>query len=416
MEKFNQLISLGVREGVSDLHITGGHPVVWRKNGQIGFHGNQAWDHTEVDELVRKVLNPEQMQMLKSRLSVDVARSVSHIRIRINVFNTTRGLSLAVRLLPGKVPSIDSLNLHPSLKEFCKLTSGLILICGTTGCGKSTTIAAMTEQINRTRPAHIITLEDPIEFRFLSRRSFVEQRELGAHIPSFYQGLLDVLREDPDVIVIGEIRDPDTIKLTLNAAESGHLVIASLHATHAEDALHRICNASPPDAQHVIRSQLSSTLALVVVQRLIFVQRFAFRVPLLSILRGTQAVKGIIRDNKFSQIESAIQTGRGDGMFTAEKYKSEYLDTRSTFVHPSENFKPSEEATPEIIYRSKVMDSPSRVSSPERPSPGIKESPGLSRGVKRHISGAHYVIDEDESIEEVIAQISKSEHSNPDKP
>jgi len=408
MDKFNQLISTGARDGVSDFHITGGHPVVWRKNGRIGFDSNWVWAHTEVDDLVRRILNPEQMAALKARLSVDLARSVSHIRIRVNVFNTTRGLSLAIRLLPGKVPDIDSLNLHPSLKDFCKLTSGLILICGATGCGKSTTIAAMTEQINRTRAAHIITLEDPVEFRFLSRQSFVEQRELGAHIPSFYQGLLDVLREDPDVIVVGEIRDPETIKLTLNAAEAGHLVIASLHAAHSEDALHRICNSSPPETQHVIRNQLGSTLALIVIQRLMFVPRLGFRVPLLSILRGTQAVKGIIRDDRFSQIESAIQTGRRDGMFSAEKYKTEYLDVRTSFINPTENFKPSEEATPEIIYRSKVMGSPSPGAQPKSASLQIEAASEPDRNAKRPASGDQYVINEDASIEEVIAQISNA--------
>jgi Tfp pilus assembly pilus retraction ATPase PilT len=218
MERFNRLIALGAQEGFSDLHITGGHPVVSRKNGSIGFDKANRWSPAEVDALVSRLLNPRQLHMLKTRWSVDMALTIGNVRVRMNVFNTTRGLSLAIRLLPGTVPLIGSLNLHPSIQQMCKLKSGLILICGATGCGKSTTIAAMIEEINRTRAAHIISLEDPIEYRFLSNKSFIEQRELGAHMLSFEQGLLDVLREGPDVIVVGELREPQTMRLTLNAA------------------------------------------------------------------------------------------------------------------------------------------------------------------------------------------------------
>lgn len=411
MEKFNRLIRNGINQGFSDLHLTGGHPLVYRDNGVIGFDKEVKWKHEEIDELVKEILSLEQMQILQSRLSVDLAITVHNARLRINVFNAIRGLSLAIRLLPGVVPSIEDLNLHPSLKKYCEFSSGLILICGATGCGKSATIAAMIEEINHIRPAHIITLEDPIEFRFLSRRSFIEQRELGAHIPSFYQGLLDVLREDPDVIMIGELREPDTMRLTLNAAESGHLVLASLHASNSEDAIYRYCNSFPPEARDGVSNQLSSTMALLVVQQLTYLNKINFRVPVISILVGTQGVKGIIRENRLSQIESAIQTGRGKGMFTMQQYKTEYIDTRDKFTPPSVNFRPSAEATPEIVYNSPLVSQRIPVPTPEKPSLKIQGKDGKANGKERATTNGHYVISEELSMDEVIAQLDR-----PNKP
>lgn len=357
MDNLSRLVHLGVKEDFSDIHITGGHPIVYRHHGRIGFDaGREALTHHEVDELVARLLTPREKKMLRSRQSVDLARSIDHIRVRINIFNTNRGLSIAIRLLPGSVPEVQRLNLLPELKDLAKLRSGLILICGTTGSGKSTTIAALVEEINRTRSTHIVTLEDPIEYRFTSRKSFVEQRELGTHIPSFEQGLLDVLREDPDVIVVGELRERETIRLTLNAVESGHLVMATLHATNPEDALYRLCNAFPPESQDVVRTQLASTLAVCLVQKLKFYKRVGFRVPVLTVLRGTLPVKSVIRENKLSMIDGIIQTGRNMGMYSEEKYISEFLDNKEFFTAPSENFKPSEESTSESVYQTDLVD------------------------------------------------------------
>jgi pilus retraction protein PilT len=285
-----------------------------------------------------------------------MAMTIRNIRIRVNVFNTTRGLSIAIRLLPGTVPTIEKLNLHHSLKQIAELRSGLVLICGATGSGKSTTIAALVDEINRTRTAHMVTLEDPVEYRYVSRKSFIEQRELGTHMPSFEQGLVDVLREDPDVIVVGELREPEVMRLTLNAAESGHLVIATLHATHAEDAMYRLCNSFPQEAQEEIRHQVASTLQWLVVQQLVIKEDAGFRVPVLSILKGNQSIKGILRENKIPQLESAIQMGKNDGMFTAERYIREYLSKVSSFASPQDIFKPSVESTQEEVYHSPLVD------------------------------------------------------------
>jgi pilus retraction protein PilT len=375
MNKFSKVIVTAVQEGCSDVHITGGHPVVYRKNGQIQFDNSGRWTHGEIDGLVKKVLTARQLQTLRNRWSVDMAMTIRHIRIRVNVFNTTRGLSIAIRLLPGTVPTTEKLNLHSSLKQVAELRSGLVLICGATGSGKSTTIAALVDEINRNRAAHIVTLEDPVEYRYVSRKSFIEQRELGAHMPSFEQGLVDVLREDPDVIVVGELREPEVMRLTLNAAESGHLVIATLHATHAEDALYRLCNSFPVEAQEEIRHQVASTLQWLVVQQLVIKEDAGFRVPVLSILKGNQSVKGILRENKLPQIESAIQMGKNDGMFTAERYIRDYLSKVSTFASPQEIFKPSAESSQEEVYHSPLFDG-----EPAGPRPAQSRKPEPARG------------------------------------
>jgi pilus retraction protein PilT len=408
VERFSRVIAASVREGFSDVHITGGYPVVFRRNGVISFDKSTKWKHEEVDDLVSKLLSPSQLQMLKKRWSVDLAMSIENARIRMNVFNTTRGLSLAVRLLPGNVPTINNLNLHPSFHEICKQKSGLILICGATGSGKSTTIAAMIDEINRTRSGHIITLEDPIEYRFCSHRCFIEQRELGTHMPSFEQGLLDVLREDPDVIVVGELREPETIRLTLNAAESGHLVIASLHASHSEDAVYRICNSFPSELQEAVHMQLASTLVWLVVQQLELLERVSFRIPVLSILRGTAGVKGMIRDRRLSQIESALQTGRAEGMFTMDAYRKEYLSRRERFTPPYESFKPSAEGTSEILYRSPLLDShmPAR-KAPKAAAITDTEIPIVQPKPLHEDDHRYYVIEEEADVHELIKQMRR---------
>lgn len=356
MKKFETLLRSCVREGFSDVHIAGGHPVVFRKDGVIGFAKQSLWSHEEMDAFISKILSYRQFQILHKRWSVDLAMSISNVRLRMNIFSTARGLSLAIRILPGTVPGIGSLNLHPSLHEISQMSAGLVLICGPTGCGKSTTVAAVIGEINKNLARHIVTLEDPIEYKLLSNQSFVEQRELGTHIHSFKQGLIDVLREDPDVIVVGELRDPETIRLALNAAESGHLVIASLHSSNSEDALYRMFNSFPPDAQEAIRTQLAATVGWLIVQHLEYLPKAGFRVPVLSILRGTPAVKNIIRDNKLTQLESTMQTARGDGMFTMDGYKKDYIDKVASFVSPSKIFSPSTEPAGEMTYFSRLID------------------------------------------------------------
>ncbi|PTN37537.1 type IV pilus twitching motility protein PilT [Desulfonatronum sp. SC1] len=339
--RFTQIVEQCMRNGISDLHIASGHPLVLRKDGKIHIQKGAGFTGTEVDELVKAIATRGHLAMLRDRWSVDMGLSLAGARLRINIFATTRGLSMAIRFLPGCIPDFESLNLHPSLRDFSRAKSGLVLICGSTGSGKSTTIAAMLEAINNERPAHVVTLEDPVEYRFSTCQAFVEQRELGVHFQTFEQGLTDVLREAPDVIMVGELREAPTIRLTLNASESGHLVIATLHAGNAEEALFRLFNAFPPDAQNLVRHQISTSLVGIVIQHLEFFPSEGFQVPVLSIMRSTPAIRGLIREGRTTQLESAIEMGSEDMMFTSNRYRSEFLANNRQLVSPAASFKPS---------------------------------------------------------------------------
>lgn len=408
MLRFQNIIGNAIKDVVSDIYLTGGHPMVSRKHGTIQFHTDVRWSHQEIDDLVRKLLTPKQLTMFRQRKSLDYAISVSSARLRINFFTTARGISMAIRILPGHIPTIDELNLHPSLHEISKLKSGLILTCGATGVGKTTTIASIINDINNTRQAHIITLENPIEYRFSSGKSFIQQRELGPHMPSFAQGLLDVLRENPDVIVVGELREAETMQLTLNAAESGHLVIATLHASNPEEAIYRMCNAVPVEAQNEIRYQLASTLSWLITQQLVYMEKVKYSVPLLSIVRGTQSVRNIIRENKLPQLNSAIQMGKNEGMFTTERYLSEYLESHHSLTPYSQAFRPSAETTQDAIYQSPLTE--------DKPEPIARKWQATMTGDEPIIVHTPYshnemenmlTIDEDVSLQELISKMKQ---------
>jgi twitching motility protein PilT len=410
MKRFENIIHTAIKEGMSDVYLTGEHPMVSRKDGIIEFHGAIRWSHQEVDNLVIKLLSPRQLDDLRERKSVDYAMSVGHARLRINIFTSARGLSLAIRVLPGVIPTISELNLHPSLYDIAKMKYGLVLACGPTGVGKTTTIAAIINDINTTCLSHIVMLENPIEYRFQSRKSFIQQRELGTHMPSFAQGLLDVLRENPDVIVVGELREPETMQLALSAAESGHLVIATMHASTPEEAIYRLCNAVPMEAQNEIRYQLSLTLNMIIVQQLVHVEKIGYRVPLLTIVRGTSSIKNIIRENKLNQINSAIQMSKNEGMFTSERYFDEYLKGRKTFFPYSQIFRPSLEEAQDIPYQSPLTDEGGEAPLPASRKRTIKtETEAIL--IRTDFSGMDMehmlTIDEGESLQDLIKKMEK---------
>ncbi|HOG18304.1 MAG TPA: PilT/PilU family type 4a pilus ATPase [Syntrophales bacterium] len=414
-KRFSDLIMASIKNRFSDIHITGGHPLIFRRDGIIHSDKSIKWSPAEIDAMVKDMLTDKQLHTLKKRWSVDLALSVGQVRIRINVFYTTRGLSLAIRLLPEAIPELNGLNLHPSLATIKDLRAGLVLVCGSTGSGKSTTVAAIIEEINRTRPVHIITIEDPIEYRFQPKKAFIEQREVGIHVPSFKQGLLDVLRENPDVIFVGELREPDTIRLTLNAAESGHLVFATLHATDAEDAIYRINNSVTGENQDVIRYQFASALSWLIIQQLNFIEKAGFRVPVLAILRDTPSVKGSIRDNKLSQLETIMQTSRNEGMFSLELYEREFIDTRTSFIHPHKTFGMMAETSKEPDFKSSLID-PLAVqdiiymTSVEDDLKREEEAKA-----KRDDGEQQYVVLEDDvDLEELIAQFGREGETKPE--
>jgi twitching motility protein PilT len=304
---------------------------------------------------MESILNPRQKRQLREQWAVDLALSVSGKRLRINVFSSHRGVSMAIRFLPSAIPDLEGLNLHPSLKDFCSMSSGLLLICGSTGSGKTTTIAALINEINSSRACHVVTLEDPIEYLFNSRAAFIEQRELGKHFHSYQQGLLDVLRQAPDVIVVGEMRSPETIQLSIDAAESGHLVIATMHAGTHEEAVHRICSQNHSISSDHIRLQLSQCLAGIVNQQLLYMPKLRHSVPLLSVLRNTRAMTTLIRENKLSQLDSTIETCKGKGMFTFAAYREDYLAKRTDFRKPQGLVSGHLVQTPQE-YSSKIFD------------------------------------------------------------
>lgn len=419
MKKFEQLVLKSARELISDLHIISGMPLVFRKNGSLLKDETAVWSPGEIDKLVAGLMTSRDRNVFEERMSVDFARTINHVRIRINVFNSTAGKGMAIRLLPAQTPTIGMLNLHPSLKDYCKIRDGLILVCGSTGVGKSGTIAAMIEEINRTTASRIITLEDPVEYQFVSRKSVITQRELGTHFPSFARGILDVLREDADVIVVGELRDPETMRLALDAAESGHVVITTVHASNSEDALHRISNSFAPEAQAMVRSQLASTLSTLIVQKLVLHRAQNYRIPVLSILRGTQSVKALIRDNRLVQLESAMQTGKQSGMFTMESYE-EYIYSHLDLRPPSMAFDGTAEHPPEgfteFHIRVTTPGQTDRQGLAPRGADSLTQpvSAGSGDGSKARPSadaskfpGPKYVIQEESSMEDIINEMKK---------
>lgn len=240
---------------------------------------------------------------------------------------------MAVRLLAALVPTVETLNLHPDLKQLAALSHGLVLVSGPTGSGKSSTLAALVEEINQNSSRHIITLEEPIEYEFRPRHSFIRQREVGRDSCSMQQALVDALREDPDVLMVGEMREPETMRLTLNAAETGHLVFATIHSATVVEALERMISAFPADIQNSVTAQLADSFGAVVSQHLRFNEDLGVRLPECEILRSTTGVKNLIREGNFNQIASAMETGASAGMWTIGRYR-EWMDGRSDWLLP----------------------------------------------------------------------------------
>jgi twitching motility protein PilT len=244
--------------------------------------------------------------------------------------------------LSPAVSGLRACNLHPQLSKLVEATTGLVVVSGPTGSGKSTTLAALIEEINTSRARHIITLESPLEYVFTNRRSFIRQREIPTHSPSFEQAIVDALRENPDVLVIGEMRTPEVMRLTLNAAETGHLVLATLHSATSIEALSRICMSFPAELQGSIRAQLADCLVGVVCQRLDFLEAQQLRVPRCELLFANIAAKGTIRSGQLSQIANVIQAGGEDGMWTFDRYQR-WMETKKDWVRPVSCATPAEE-------------------------------------------------------------------------
>jgi twitching motility protein PilT len=336
--ELDSLIESAAANGASDLHLESGMPAAVRVRGALRVTGEPVAPRS-LAEIARSLIGEEQWPVFLERRSFDMSRTIRGVRCRINIFQTARGVGLAIRLLSAFQATVEKLNLHPDLKKLTKPSHGLIIVSGPTGCGKSSTMAALIQEINLTETRHIITVESPIEYSFRPRRAYIRQREVGRDTPSFEQALLDALREDPDVLMVGEMRDPETMRLTLSASETGHLVLATVHSSTCAEALQRVASAFPAEIQSAVCSQLADCLVAVVSQRLRFREDLNIRVPECEILMATHAVKNFIRTREFFKIVSALETGADHGMWSFQRYVK-WLDSRTNFFVPGQTAEP----------------------------------------------------------------------------
>ncbi|NOX88121.1 MAG: type IV pilus twitching motility protein PilT [Calditrichaeota bacterium] len=318
--RFEQILRFAVKQNASDIHFSSGMPPIVRLVGELKRVDLPVIKKEELQSFIYPYLRKEQIQQLELKQEVDLSISLEGVsRFRVNVYKHLRGLSASFRVIPNHIRTLDELMMPPVLKEVIRHRKGLILVTGPTGSGKSTTLAAMIDEINRTRREHIITIEDPIEYVHEPKQSLIHQRQINVHTSDFASALRSALREDPDVILVGEMRDLETITNALHAAETGHLVFSTLHTNSAGETIDRIINVFPSEQQQQIRIILAGALIAVIAQRLIKQAHRADRIALMEVLVGTPAVRNLIREGKTHQIESVIQTGSEFGMRTFQK-------------------------------------------------------------------------------------------------
>ena len=313
------LLQATVAAGASDLHLTVGRPATVRRDGYlVNFEGVPHLDGAEIERIVFSLLDERKVAELKENHQVDFSFGLPDIgRFRANAFYQRGNLALALRVVPFRVRSLEELGAPWACTDLLNKPYGLVLVVGPTGSGKSTTLAAMIDRINEERPCHILTIEDPVEYLHNHKTAMVNQREVGTDVASFTDGLRSALREDPDVILLGEMRDLDSIAITLSLAETGHLVFATLHTNDASQALDRIVDVFPAERRDQIQIQLAGALQGVISQRLIAVEGGG-RVAAYEVLMGTDAVRNLVREGKSRQMRNVISTGQKDGMQTIE--------------------------------------------------------------------------------------------------
>ena len=304
----------------SDLHLQAGSPPIFRVNGELSFSDLGILTSKDIEKYISSIMSEEQRGIFNKTHRFDISYSVPGIaRFRVNVYKQKGCVGAVMRCIPFEIPTIEDLGLPPIVKELAMKPNGLVLVTGPTGSGKSTTLAAIIGYINSCLKGHIITIEDPIEFIHENKLCEINQREVGSDTESFASALRDCLREDPDVILVGEMRDLDTISNAITAAETGHLVFATLHTNDAAQTIDRIVDVFPPHQQSQVRIQLAATLRGVIAQTLLRRKDGAGRVAAFEIMMATSGVKGLIKDAKTNQIYTAIQTGRQDGMLPFEQ-------------------------------------------------------------------------------------------------
>ena len=323
-----ELLAFSAKQGASDLHLSAGLPPMIRVDGDVRRINLPPLEHQEVHSLIYEIMNDKQRKDFEEFLETDFSFEVPGVaRFRVNAFNQNRGAGAVFRTIPSKVLTMEDLGMVQVFKDVSMVPRGLVLVTGPTGSGKSTTLAAMVDYINDNRYDHILTIEDPIEFVHESKKCLVNQREVHRDTHGFNEALRSALREDPDIILVGELRDLETIRLALTASETGHLVFGTLHTTSAAKTIDRIIDVFPAEEKDMVRSMLSESLQAVISQTLLKKVNGG-RVACHEIMIGTPAIRNLVREDKVAQMYSAIQTGASVGMQTLDQHLQELVEKR----------------------------------------------------------------------------------------
>ena len=318
-EHINQLLTQAVKAQASDIHLSVGYPPIFRIDGKLQPTKYKLLSKQDMEDIIVQILDDYQMDRFKKNMELDFGYSVPGVAgFRTNIFNKVGGYGIAFRIIPDHIRSLQELGMPESLSQLARQVEGLILVTGPTGHGKSTTLAAMIDLINTERQSHIITIEDPIEYTHPKKNCLIQQRELGPHTHSFSAALRSALREDPDVILVGEMRDLETISLALTAAETGHLVLSTLHTRNAPDTITRIIDVFPAEQQGQVMAQVSGALSAVVSQRLLTMASGVGRVAAVEVMVVNAAIRNLIREKKTHQILSVMQSSTSSGMQTLD--------------------------------------------------------------------------------------------------
>ncbi len=356
MANIDKLLSVLQKKHGSDLHISPSNPPLVRISGELFPVGDVKITTKQTKTMMYEIMSDFQKEEFETTLDIDFGYEVPSLnsRFRVNIFQGRYGISAVLRIIPNKILTIEELGLPPIVLDFTRYSKGLVLVTGPTGSGKSTTLAAMIDHINRTRKEHIITIEDPIEFVHVSQECLINQREVGSHTKSFSSALRASLREDPDVIMVGEMRDLETIQLAITAAETGHLVFGTLHTSSAAKTVDRIINVFPTNQQEQIRTMLAESIVGVIAQQLLKTTD-GKRCAALEILLVNSAVSNLIREGKTFQIPSVIQTGKSKGMQLLDQALKALVESKTVSVGEAHKFAVEKSLFPipegGVIYR-----------------------------------------------------------------
>jgi twitching motility protein PilT len=338
MARIDALFNMMREQGASDLHLSTGNPPIFRQNGEMVRLNFKVLGHDELKTILFEILTEKQRALFDETKDLDFAYEVPGLaRFRGNIMMQYRGIAAVFRIIPTKILSADELGLPEGVRRMTNFKKGMVLVTGPTGSGKSTTLAGMIDLINSTRKEHILTFEDPLEFIHENKMSLLNQRQIGQHTESFASALRAALREDPDVILVGEMRDLITIQLAMSAAETGHLVFGTLHTSTAAKTVDRIIDVFPTDQQEQVRAMLSESLKGVICQQLLKTADGKGRVAALEIMLGTPAIANLIREGKTFQIPSIMQTAKKDGMQLMDQHLLDLLKTKK--VNPEEAYR-----------------------------------------------------------------------------